>query len=628
VNGVARRFILPLLLPAALLPVYLGTLQTIPNGAEHYFMIDVGETQIVLNTWGTLHATGYPLYVMLGSALVTALRALGFSPAAAPSVVSLVWMAAALAVIFALMRHLVAQMSPPSLRPGRFDRSFWLAAAAAALFGLTRTAWIHAVIAEIYSFGLLILAILLALALWKPAHGGATIRGRIYWLALVGGLGVFHHRAILMAAPALVCAVWPELTASPRHLLRRLALCLLLGLAGFLPYAYLPLRALAGAEWVYGQPGTWAGFWDQFFGREAARFIGPPGSFDALLANTSQVSGALLADLTAPGLIAGAAGLLLALRDPRRRRAAATLLLFGLLPYLFHILFYTDILSALVLPVTLSAAFGWLFLADAAFFFFSRRAPRWLAAWPVALAAGVFAAGLFVANRPFIHAQTADRTGLDTIALAESAPPGSALMLAWGPRYFAAGFAQSVLGGLEGVRLVDHRADYAAILSGGQMLVTPAYTFYNQPVSWWEAQLGAPVYLRAVEPLLVQISTQPELAGLPAPAPSAAAHSLECRADSIILRVDWAVGEKPSRDLSVFVHLLDGDGNILAQDDQAAPVYGWRPLTTWTAGEIVRDVYRLPRAASAARVRFGLYYQAESGEFINEVAYELPVDCP
>jgi hypothetical protein len=41
-----------------LLPFYLITLQTIPNGAEHYYMIDVGEMQIVLNKWGTLHATG------------------------------------------------------------------------------------------------------------------------------------------------------------------------------------------------------------------------------------------------------------------------------------------------------------------------------------------------------------------------------------------------------------------------------------------------------------------------------------------------------------------------------------------------------------------------------------------
>ena len=68
---VFTRPIVPLLLALLILLVaYLSTLQTIPNGAEHYFMIDVGETQIVLNTWGTLHTTGYPLYVIVGNVLV------------------------------------------------------------------------------------------------------------------------------------------------------------------------------------------------------------------------------------------------------------------------------------------------------------------------------------------------------------------------------------------------------------------------------------------------------------------------------------------------------------------------------------------------------------------------------
>ena len=76
---------------AILLVAYLPVLQNIPNGSENYFMIDVGETQVVLNRWGTLHATGYPLYVMTGSALVALLRAFGVSAAAAPAVVSLLW---------------------------------------------------------------------------------------------------------------------------------------------------------------------------------------------------------------------------------------------------------------------------------------------------------------------------------------------------------------------------------------------------------------------------------------------------------------------------------------------------------------------------------------------------------
>ena len=56
-----RKNILPFLVVlAVLLPVYFSTLQTIPNGSEDYYMIDVGETQIVLNRWGTLHAANRP----------------------------------------------------------------------------------------------------------------------------------------------------------------------------------------------------------------------------------------------------------------------------------------------------------------------------------------------------------------------------------------------------------------------------------------------------------------------------------------------------------------------------------------------------------------------------------------
>lgn len=88
-----------------LLAVYLLTLQTIPNGADHYYMIDVGETQIVLNNWGTLHATNYPLYVMSGNVLTTLMRAVGIEAIAAPALVSLLWGGIALALLLALAHH-------------------------------------------------------------------------------------------------------------------------------------------------------------------------------------------------------------------------------------------------------------------------------------------------------------------------------------------------------------------------------------------------------------------------------------------------------------------------------------------------------------------------------------------
>src|SRR5690606_25452223 len=127
----------------------------------------------------------------------------------------------------------------------------------------------------------------------------------------------------------------------------------------------------------------------------------------------------------------------------------------------------------------------------------------------------VAAAGFFYGrNVGFIRDLTTDPTGEETIALAQHTPPGAALMLAWGPRYFAVGFARDVIGYLPGVELVDHKADYRALLERGA-LVTPAYTFYNQSVDWWQEQVGSRVYLRAVAPLLVQIDTRPELESEP-----------------------------------------------------------------------------------------------------------------
>lgn len=586
---------------AVLLAAYLPTLQTIPNGSDHYYMIDVGETQVVLNVWGTLHATGYPLYVMSGNVLTAAFRLLGAAPAVAPALVSMLWGFVALGLIYTLALHLTGRVAA--------------SAAVTLLYGLTRTVWIHQVIAEIYSFGLMLLALLLLLALWR-----GNIRGRIYWLALVGGIGVAHHRALAMVAPALLFAVWPEFTAQPRRIPRIVLLSLMLGLLGFAQYAYLPLREWAGGAWAYGEPGTWAGLWAQFSGQEASRFMGVPSTLDGLWANIALVNKVLITDLTLPGLLLGVAGLLLAGRLPRYRRPALALLLSELVAYAFHIAFYRDILSALILPVTLSAAFGWL-LGAAALMARYQRVGGLLAGG----AAALLAATLWTQNQPFIDGLTENPTGLETIELARETPPGAALMLAWGPRHFAVGFAKDVLGELSDIRLVDHKADFAALVAEGR-LVTPPYTFYNQPIAWWQERLGSEVFLRAAAPNLVEIDTTPEMVeGVTAL--DALETSVECRDDTILLRVTWAAPEMPAEDWSVFVHLLDESGALLAQADQSAPVYGWRPLTTWLPGEAIRDIYPLPRVQGAAAIRFGLYHQLADGTFKNEVEHRVVVAC-
>ena len=419
---------------------------------------------------------------------------------------------------------------------------------------------------------------------------------------------------------------------SPQSLvLSPLFFCLFLGLLGFLPYLYLPLRAKMGAAWVYGEPGTWAGFWDQFLGREASRFIGPPRSLEALAANFSTITTVLVTDLTAPGIILGLVGLLIALPNPSYRRAAMTLLLSGGAAYLFHILLYSDILSALILPITLSLAFGWLFLAVALF----TALQAWLAAQSLKLIphaaylipAALFGFVLFTQNQPFIRDLTSNPTGLETIALAKGTPRGSTLMLDWGPRYFAVGFARDVLGELPYVRLVSHKADFK-VIAAQEKLVTPDFTFYNRPVSWWQDQLGATVYLNAAAPHLVEIKTYREMSPIPLDEPIAAVEQkVVCTDNALNLMVAWGAAQQPDHDLSVFVYLLDENGALIAQADQSAPVYGWRPLTTWAAGEIVRDVYPLPRLDAGVTIRYGLYQQLETGEFQNEVVYDIPLEC-
>ncbi len=643
---------------AILLVAYLATLQTIPNGSEHYYMIDVGETQNVLNQWGTLHSTGYPLYVILGNVLVAGLRVLGVSAATAPGLTSLIYGMIALCLIYVLAVH-VQEPSPVNDRGRNLQRSF-LAGGMVLLFGLTRTVWVHESIAEVYSFGLMILSGLFLIALWhKP------IRGRVYWLALLGGIGAFHHRAIAMVAPALIYAVWSEIVFTPPPnplpkasgsgnnarqywpIVRRVVICLVLGLLGFLQYIYLPLRANAGAKWVYGEPGTWNGFWDQFLGREASRFIGTPTTNAGLIANFNLVNNVLITDVTLVGIVLGLIGLVLTLWNPARRKVAITMLLSGGVAYGFHVLFYTDILSALILPVTLALTFGWLLLAEWVLSLVktkenltteTQRTRRELVSRRgVSLASSIIlgvitiagAGYLVVQNKPFISEMTTNPTGLETIELAKGVPDGAVLMLDWGPRYYAVAFAHDLLGELPTITLVTHKADFKALVNNDKReLVTADFTFYNRTISWWEDQLGRPVYLQAAGSHLVEIGITPIMATVQdKPGVEVNSESVVCKANTIELQVNWVATGQPDHDLSVYVHLLDKDGTMIAQADEAAPVYGWRPLTTWLAGEVVHDVYALPRLTNAASIAYGLYRQLPSGEFQNEYTFNAAVKC-
>ena len=600
-----RRCLPPALALLLLLFLYLATLQTIPNGSSHYFMIDVGETQIVLNEWGSLHPTGYPLYVVSGNVLTGIQRALGVGPLVAATLVSLLWGILALLLAFILARRL--GFSP------------LLAAGAVLLFGLTRTVWIHNVIAEIYSFNLLLTLLLLHLA-FRPNAGDR----QLYVLALVGGAALGHHRAFLTLVPPLLYVLWPVLRKRGKRPSNLLLAGTLFAAASLAPYFWPLLRARAGAGWVYGSPATIPELADIIVASEYSRFIGPPASLPDLLSNMQLVNEVILREMSLPGVLLGGAGLLLASRGGRR--SGRTLLLVALCAWLFHVGLYRDILSALILPITLSLVFGWLYLADA--LWKTRPGPVARSSF-FALALLVSSILLWRHNQPFVLELTRDPTGLETIDALEAAPAGSTVMLAWGPRYFAASAARLYLGRLQEITLVDHNADVRAAFHANS-LITPDYSFFNLPPNWWEERLGQPVWLDGAGPRLVRLRLAPVIVETGNPEIADLEARLHCLSGELVLEVLWNAGASPPRqDLSVFVKAVAADGDLLAQGDQVGPVYGLRPTRQWLDNEQLRDFYpvRVP-PQRVRRVDYGLYRVNPAGEFENVLKKTLRPECP
>src|SRR5947209_14224810 len=104
---VRRRRVLLLIGTLALLfVVYLPTLLTQINGGDDPYMDDVGEIQVALNVWGTIHHTGYPLFAILGNLAVAMLRVVGINPAVAPCLYAMGWGLVALTAFYLLVLRL------------------------------------------------------------------------------------------------------------------------------------------------------------------------------------------------------------------------------------------------------------------------------------------------------------------------------------------------------------------------------------------------------------------------------------------------------------------------------------------------------------------------------------------
>jgi hypothetical protein len=79
--------------------------------------------------------------------------------------------------------------------------------------------------------------------------------------------------------------------------------------------------------------------------------------------------------------------------------------------------------------------------------------------------------------------------------------------------------------------------------------------------------------------------------------------------DALTVWLSWEVVQPPPRNLTIFVHLLDADGQVIAQQD-VQPYSGAYPTTTWNAGTQVITFHDLSIPADtppAASLAIGLY---------------------
>ena len=608
-----QRLVSLFLVTVAALALFLSTLQTDINGSRHPYAKDVGEIQNALPRWGLIHYSGYPLYTATGSLFVSALWRIGVEPAAGASLFSAIWGTVTVVLLSVLAHDLGVSWSVSAL--------------GALAVAVSRSVWVDSSLAEVHTFTLALTVATLIFAVRFSRDGD---RRDLLFLTLFFSQGVMHQRSVILLAPAVALLVCPHVRAIWRHLGSVVGVALLAPLT----YLYLPFRVWTGADWVFGSPGTWNGFWAMVFDNRAERVFDWSAGLEPWLARGRVTLQIVADDMWWPLVLAGLAGLLLLGFQNRRWREALALSLAWLPNVGLTLLIWRgqvqDAQLAAKLPVILIAGVG---LAVVISWLKRRWRAAGLAA-SIALLAASAAWGWRI--RPFVLSITRDDSAQAVIEKAERvAPPPhgepATLALPWGPDYWAVAYDKCCGTRLPGLGIVDHNADFRAIVKRGDRLLVLDETLYVFPVPWWEGILG-PLYRSSAAPEVIELSRTPpfDLVTVPSDVAFDLGNGIQVRSmktrqphpNEVFVSIYWEASKAVQENYRVAVHLVAQDpprdgADVLAQADSPHPVGGWYPTGQWDAGEVVRDDYLLtvPPDASPAAVRVAMYQVGEDGSF-------------
>ena len=369
---------------------------------------DWAEMQMIPAQLGVPHPTGYPLYTLLGFLFslvpigTTAFRAGLFEVITAASAVGL-------AVVIA----------------GQLGARPLIAAAAGLVLAASGTLWQEATFPEMNALHLVLMALVIHRALlWRERR-----RDRDLLLgALLAGLAVSNHLLAATAVPIVIgfvlVAAWRRLLERPSLVLKGLGLFLL----GLAPYAFIPLRALAGPPEVYAALATPQGLMALITGesfRQDMHFFSGE-SLSAAWRAVPDVVAHLQERSAGVLVVAAVAGLVVLIgRDRWRGLLLLTLAIVNTYIYvnyvgdLHHYLLLTWLVLALGAAVAAEATVGWLERRSSGR---SRGAEAVLLVLPVVIALGQLPA------QDQRHNDAGERLAAQVF---DSLPPNAVLLTYW-----------------------------------------------------------------------------------------------------------------------------------------------------------------------------------------------------
>lgn len=606
---------------------------------------DAGEFQFVPYLLGIAHATGYPLYVLLGwvwSHLVTIADV-----AYRMNLFSALWASLAVALAYVLALRVTRQANPGLSRL----HTRLTASVAATSLAVGITFWRQSVVAEVYSFNTFWVALVLLLVL-RLQEAFSFRRGLA--LALAYGLSLTHHRTMLLLLPGLLTFMWlarrrnptselvepaedlPSEPAVPRRHRWKPPVALTVAvLSPLLLYLYLPLRAphvpyatlwLSESQPLTLYSNSWQGFWQHVtgsvFASNLGAFVGQsPAGIDWL--ERVEMAWQLLHQQYG---MAGVALALLGIARLATAKRGSLLALTGVsyLAYLgFNFMYFIGDVHDLFTPTHLLVAL-WLAVGLAALMraFTQISAARWAQAERLA-GAGALLAFALPATLLITHWPLADRSG-DMRAvemwqpiLSQPVPSGAVLvsndrdemMPLWYYQYVE-GRRPDLLGLFPAIVTEPAYANVGGVLEQAMLSQRPVYLIKPMPGLEVKVQLESPSAL----PPLVRVL------GPAVMAPPMRARQANLGDGVRLVGYDQAPRRvQPGQPLTVtlywqplvemedryasYVHVVDGSGRGLLQSDHV-PGGDYYPTSFWEPGEVLRDAHTLTVPES---LPFGLY---------------------